>query len=564
MTWQQRALEYIDLVPELSYASRFYSRMLKLIDVYPAHLDDMGRLTRISEGAPVELLNRIQDPGGGRSQILGNFGRLAFTTGEGNLFGRSLGTDDESWLYVWNDEIEVKTDGQGEATMIIHKPVAGEDGKEYSPDDAVVYRFWTPHPRRSGEADSPMRAALDVAEELIILTKSVRSTAVTRMTNGIVAIAQEISPAPAEPIGDEDPLNHPFLEDFVNHITAQVEDAGSAAASAPFVFEGPGEFIGPDMFRWVQTHDPSTDYMERDLRKEAIDRLAFGLDMPPEILKGLGSTNHWAAMQILHDMWRSHGAPMAEQFCDDLNETYLRPALRQDGYPDWRNVVVAFDDSRVTIKVDRGEDADRAFDRGQISGDGYRRLKNIPEEYAPSEDEHREYLAVKLRNPQLIGADNGGNPMDGPPPPGPEGDSGRRTRVVAAASVELGAAEMALLRCRELAGIRIRQKEKLCPDCLKPAEAVANALVASAVGPEVLQQMELDPVRLVRGGADSFRALLATWGFHDAQAAPLARLVETHAARTLFEAAHPRLPDNFVAHVESAREFSHAEDRIAV
>lgn len=554
--WQSRALAYIDLVPELNYASRFYAKMLKQLKIFPAFLDEHEQKIPIEEGLPVDLLNRIQDPGGGRSQILGNYGRLMFTTGEGVLFGHDLNSEDEEWLFVWNDEIKVDTYADGQIRLITWTPADAQSAKEYEPEDAQVYRMWTPHPRKSGEADSPMRAALEIAEELVILTKAVRATAVTRMTNGILAIAQELSPGAAEPVGDEDPLNNPFLQDLTNHLEGQVENAGSAAAAAPFVLEGPSEYITPEYLRWIQTHDPQTDYMERDLRKEAVERLARGLDFPPEDLLGLTDANHWSGLFVTQDRWRMHGAPVAEQFCDDLNDAYLRKALREEGFDRWNEVVIGYDESQIVVKPDRSDDLIRVHAAGALSDDGLRQGLNISDDWAPSEEEQKRYLAIKLRDSMLLnGQSQNGQPAaaDVPPPPGPEGDSGRQTRIVASAAKEIGAAEMALLRCRELAGIRIRQKEKQCPDCLKAANGQPNSLVAAKIGEESLAQLRLQPIDLVRGGADGFTTYLVRIGYGAAQAKALAEMVEVFASRTIYDARQPELPTAFSAHLERAR-----------
>ena len=175
--------------------------------------------------------------------------------------------------------------------------------------------------------------------------------------------------------------------------------------------------------------------MERELRKEAIDRLAYGMDMPPEALKGLGSTNHWASMQILGDMWKSHGAPIAQACCEEMASAYLQPALRELGFEDWPNTVVAYDAAQVVVKPDRSEDAEQAAKLAMIESEGYRILKNIPEEYAPTEKERQELTrspgsqhlpagGTAQVEPTSVNG-NGRDPSaDGPPPPGPEGDSG--------------------------------------------------------------------------------------------------------------------------------------------
>jgi hypothetical protein len=105
---------------------------------------------------------------------------------------------------------------------------------------------------------------------------------------------------------------------------------------------------------------------------------------------------------------------------------------------------------------------------------------------------------------------------------------------------------MALHRCRELAGVRIQLK---CKDCAPDEE---KSLVAASVGAAAAP----DPVTLVRGGADGFRALLQEWGVGSEQATSLQQMLEVFAARTLFDRRCPELPSGFVAAVEKAKEVS--------
>ena len=137
---------------------------------------------------------------------------------------------------------------------------------------------------------------------------------------------------------------------------------------------------------------------------------------------------------------------MAERFADDLADSYLRPALRDEGYPDWQNVVIAYDDSQVVISPDRTEDADKALDRIAIGFEGYREMKGIAEDMAPSEEEQEFLASLKLRQPveledgELVipqrgpvAQQNGNSPEDGPPAPtgGREG-SRQETRTASA------------------------------------------------------------------------------------------------------------------------------------
>lgn len=538
--------------------------MLRPLRIYPGTLRPNGTIEPITEGLPVDMLNRLKGKDGTAKQILGNYGRLMFSTGEGILLGLHLDTEEEYWSFVWSDEVDVEMEGTGlnsRVVQITHRPTTNADGDIYGPEQARAYKMWTPHPRRSGEADSPMRSVLEIAEELISLTAAVRSTATSRTVQGILLMPSEMAPVPAEPTGDEDEESDIFVDEMLDHLESAIEDAGSAAASAPWVLWGAYELL--DRIRLLQLHDPQNDYMERELRREAVERMARGLDYPAEILTGLSGANHWAAKQILDDMWRSHGVGIADQFVGDINDAYLKKGLQEAKYEGWEEVVIGYDESKVVVPADQSGDADAAHDRGEISGSGYRTLKNIPEEFKPSKKEHDEWLAIKLKMGEILGIEKPAtadpDPSSGPPEPGPEGDSGRKTRVVDAA-IELGAAEMALARCRELAGIRIKQKEKTCPEFFTEVNGQPNGEVAAVVGVEILERISMNALQLVRGGADTLHTVLGASGYTKQQANAIADIVESYAARTLFKTGHPTLPSGFAAHFDRAKEASDVND----
>ena len=333
-------------------------------------------------------------------------------------------------------------------------------------------------------------------------------------------------------------------------------------SKVPFILEGAYEY-GRDGINWIKTHDPATDYMERELRIEAVKRMALGLDLPPEVLLGMTDANHWTAKQVQHDMWRSHGIAKATQFCGDLAEAYLRPALRMDGYKDVEKVMVAFDDSQVVISPDRTEDADNALDRAAISFKAYRELKGFDEDMAPSEEEKKLLIALATRNLAVIGI----NPQ--PAQPGPTASPSRNgdasdgpreprqgrsvSRQEARTASILGAASMALRECRSKAGARLRTKAKSrkCSDCQERTAPLANSIVASALGWDQVQELGAkDPIALVSGGTDEFKGILEEWGVDVIQAAALCQRLEAYAAKTLFEQQQPELPPGFVTQVE--------------
>jgi hypothetical protein len=548
LAWQDRALKVVDLIPELDYASRIYSKMLGPLRLYPAKVKRDGKLEEIKNGPAVDVLDRIRDGGGGKAQILSSYARLALITGEGNLFGYNLDKDNERWIYIWNDELKVERDADGGIKKIVWTPTSTSNPREFGPADAVVYKFWSPHPRRSGEATSPMRAIVEggIAEELIALTRSVLSTATARSVRGILIVPQEVAPPPAGTEGDEDPEENTWINMIAEHFEAQIDQAGSAAAAAPYLMDPPFEYA--EGIRLVELHNPQHDYLEQALRKESVERIARGMDFPMEALTGIGQTNHWAALQILMDLWRSHGAPAAQLFCGDLTSVYLQPALKEMEFPEWKSTVVAYDSSEVTAKPDRSDDAKVALQLGAIGPRGFRSLLGIPEDLAPTEEELKEMMKFRGRQNRQPAPERDAA-ADGPEQPGPEGDSGRKTRVSASADRKLGVIELAIMRCRELAGIRIRQKaQRHFPDNLAFVDEVPFADVAASLGQELVKEMGIGgAVALVSGGADNLRSLLCVWGYSSEQANLFAEVVEMHAGRTLFEPGFPKLNDEQLA-----------------
>ncbi len=562
--WQMRALSYYDAIGEIRFASQFYAKLLSKVRYYPARQLESGDTEPIEDGLPVEILHRIQDPGGGRSRLQYDYGRMQFVTGEGVLFGDRLGTDEERWRFLWTEEIRRTDDGLGWQRVRY-------DGVPYDPPQVgEAYRMWTPHPRHSDLPDSPLHSVMDIAEELLILTAAVRSTAVSRMTKGILKMPSELSPNPygapgstSDPYsdayqGDEDPETNPFLDDLIEHTEAEVENPGSASAAVPFIFEGAYEYL--DRVEWMATHDNQTDYMERELRKEAVHRLALGMDFPPEFLLGMTDANHWTARQVVFDMWRSYGTPIAERFADDLNDSFLKKSLELEGYEGWQDVVIAYDDSEVVISPDKTQVAKEALEMIAISRDGYREMASIPAEFAPDDEEEAFLASLKLRQPVEVedgdlvipqrgpvAQQNGSSPENGPPAPSGGREGSRQEARTASARIH-GAAELALQRCRELAGARIRLK---CSEC---AEGHPNALVASVMG----EKYVTDPLKLVQGGSESLHSWLQEQGFESVQTASLCQQLEVYAARTLFQPRCPELPSGLVAALAKAEEVSSA------
>lgn len=568
---QQQALFYYDAIGEVRYAWHFYSRMLMPLRIFPAYRLPNDELEEIATGLPVDLLDRIQDPGGGRKQIAKNYGRLIFGTGEGYLFGRNLSAsqEGEKWSFVWREELRFDDDGNVTHRVEPHGPdeeqyrlVEKPPLEELEPGSAVAYRMWTPHPRFSFWPDAPMLSVLDIAEELLLLSESVKATANSRLVRSpILPIPSELSPGSSDPADrpDDDPLSDPLLEQLIEHLEGVRDDPSGIGALAPFILYGSGEYL--DKIKPIWLHREESDYMEQKLRGELLGRFGTGLDLPPEVIQGLIGGSHWSSWAVTDDMYRSHGRPVSDQYVGDIAEAYLRPGLREAKFERWQEVVVGYDASAVKVNPDRTKDAVQAWDRGGIGYPAMRLALNFKEDDAQTPEEHAEWLLVKARGQQPMSdvrdpnrnIKAGEDPDSQGPPPGEPGPTSERTNLPEAALMLRGAVQVALARCRQRAGANLRAMHKRCPECFSPFTEINNIALAAHLGPETLERIEAPkPIELVRGGSDILEETLRAWEYDEPVVQSLCTLVEDFAARTLFERRVPDAPAGITSFARAA------------
>lgn len=587
--WQAQAFFYYDRLGEIKYAAQFYSRGLKPLELYAGEIvyeNDRPEVRPTKNQAVIDLLNRVQDPGGGRSQMLSAYGKLKFLTGECYLFVSSE-NGVEQWEVLSHDELRVT--GAGVYLRYKAPSLAAEEFREPSDDEPEVdldeqeglaYRLWTKHPRYSWLADSTMMGVLDLCEELLLLTQAVRSRARSRLAGpGWLLIPEELSSAPLEPVGDEDPSEDPFVADLTTHMMAGVTDEGAASAQVPLISRVKGEFI--DLIRHIQVIDPMQVYPETGLRRECIDRIAIGLDLPPEILTGLADSNHWTAWAIDEQTWKSHLMPMAEDFCADLSSSFLRPSLEAMGVPDAEKYVIAYDATAIINHPDRTRDAKDLHKAGVLSDEALREASGFDEDDAPSEEERKVWLAVNARDPGFAitgipsrlstaaeeemvaegdvspgggGADVLERPPDENNTPAESQERAGLTATInnrnghapANVSAIIGASEFALLRAREIAGNRVKSLAKRDKALLALVENVRPALVCSSLGKKCVRSLGVDERELVALGRMMILDALRIFGVKEAGVAnQIADLIEQHAARTLYSERPSPLPPAF-------------------
>ena len=418
--WQAEAWEYYDAIGEIKYAFNLVASVVSRIRIYSAVIENAHETpvsvkssTQIDPrlGAAAErALARLDSAYGGQAGLLKDAALNLSVAGECYLVqmperpGSGL---PESWDIRSVDE--VMADARGGFNIIGRREQStGGQNQNNSANrlskNAFVGRIWRSHPRYSDEADSSLRGLLDMCAELLLLNRTFRATARSRLNAGALYLPDGLSVAaqgdPDQPYDSDNELNPNFTaeeaedefeEQLIDAMTTPIRDEESASAVVPLIIRGPAE-LGDKIkqFKFERSFDPSL--AERSDR--VLERILQGLDVPKDVVTGLANVKYSNALQIDEALYKAHIEPMMLLICDALTVVYLRPYLIAQGYSitDVEKIVIWYDPSAVATRNDRAADADSGLDRNAISLDAWRRAHGFSSADAPTSNE----MALRL------------------------------------------------------------------------------------------------------------------------------------------------------------------------
>jgi hypothetical protein len=388
--WQNEVWGYFDNLGEFNFGIGWQAAMLSRVRLKAARLSpDTDEPEIIHDGPAAELMMNFGGGVTGRAQIMKRLTVQLQVPGECYLIGEQ---DDkvEKWMVRSVDEIRSQSKGYW---VIDEESVnAGQDWRQIS-SNSLVTRVWRPHDRFYHLADSPARSAREIMRELELVNRKIQAEYLSRLASaGLIGIPDEI----VFPVRDEfaDAPN-PLVAEFIEVAATAIEKPGTASSVIPIPITGPAEAI--DAIKHID-FTLKIDEKIIEKRDSAIKRLATKLDMPAEILLGMGDVNHWGAWQLEEGALKAHIAPVAELICDSLTRGYLKPRLEASG-EDPSGWVVWYDMSELSHRPDRSDGATLAYDRMELSGEAYRRELGFDEDDRPESGELKEMgLKSLIRN----------------------------------------------------------------------------------------------------------------------------------------------------------------------
>jgi hypothetical protein len=432
-SWQSEAWEYYDSIGEIKYAFNLVASVVSRIRLYaaainnpneaPAPIDDVPKVDERLAAAAERALDRLSSAFGGQAGLLKDAALNLQVTGECYLvqIPERIGSGlPESWDVRSVDELQI--DQKGNYIINPRRDVGGggmmsQGNKEaiLLPNKAFVGRIWRSHPRYTQEADSSLRGLLDLCAELLLLNRTFRATARSRLNAGALYLPDGLSvaasPDPDYPYDEDGEYNQQYnpeeaADDFedqlIDAMTTPIKDEDSASAVVPLIIRGPAE-LGDKIkqFKFERSFDPAL----AQRADRVLERIMQGLDVPKDIVTGLANVKYSNALQIDESLYKAHIEPLMLLIVDALTVMYLRPYLVANGYSEQevKNVCIWYDPSLVATRNDRAADADMGFDKMAVSYDAWRRAHGFSETDAPDPTEYalRLIMSKGMVSPEL-------------------------------------------------------------------------------------------------------------------------------------------------------------------
>jgi hypothetical protein len=423
--WQAEAWGYYDRLGEYRFAVQWLAGMISRIRLVAARPGAPGdEPETVTDGLAAQYVAELAGGIGGQAEMLDALATMLTVVGDGWLVGEGA-----PGAYAWQvrsaDEVRrggraPGADGPGVQVLADTSSDRKLDWRPL-PADSLVVRVWRPHKRLRYLADSPTRASLNALRELDLNARYIQATYLSRLASaGMVVLPNEATLPGRDDVPDDAP--DPFVWEWIETAREAIAHPGSASAVVPIPIRLPADLV--DKVRFVD-FTTAMDEQILDKRESALKRLATGLDLPAEVLTGLGSANHWTAWQIEEQALKAHIAPPVELICHSLTVGYLQPRLAAAGENPTAGLVW-YDPSELTVRPDRSANAVELYDRAEINGDALRRETGFDASDAP-DDQPAQILTGLARNPasatwaypMLSGSPAAAQPA--PPAPGPAG-----------------------------------------------------------------------------------------------------------------------------------------------
>jgi hypothetical protein len=398
--WQDEAWDNWRTQGELWYATEWKGNAVSRVRLKAAKIvpgSDEPEI--VEEGPAAELMDKLAEGVGGQSVLMKSFSVKLDIAGDAYFI---MYEDDDGNTHsgVYSTDV-VRKDNSGNFAIRVD-----ESAWVPLPAESLVVRIWNPDEQFPWLAISPTEPALGVMREVDLYNRKIITELTARVaSNGVWLIPDEVT----FPVRDEfSDAADPLISEWIDVASKAIQNPGSAAAALPIPMRVASEFI--DKFKHIRFSD-NVVAETLDGRDRALGRLAKILNVPAEVLTGMGDVNHWSAWNIEEQAIKVHVLPTVETICRGLTVGYLQPGLSSQSLAEYAadtdqdddgedddgvRYVVWYDASELEKKPDLGERAVQLHDRVAISNAALRRVTGFDDADAPTDAERDEQILTKL------------------------------------------------------------------------------------------------------------------------------------------------------------------------
>lgn len=396
--WQDEAWAHYHDSGPLRFAATWIANLISRARLQAARVSPgSSEPEPLTSGPAAEVMDELAGGLDGQTALLKSLGIHLTVPGIGYLVGTDPG-DGATWRIYSSKVLRLKS-ARTQSRAPTYELMTGERANwRELPPDTLVIRVWRPDEEVYWEPDSPARAALSSLRELRRISQYVDAVLASRIASaGIFVFPTEASFPTAQ--GKTRPAGvHPFVTEVMETMVTAVKQPGTAAQLVPIPVEVPYEMV--DGFKHLDFATTLSEHV-LTMRDSALRQAAVALDVPAEILTGMGEMSHWGAWQIEESAVKVHAEPLLEVVTGALTQGYLLPTLEALG-EDTDGIVAWADTANMKTRPDRSRSAVELYDRLEIDGDALRRETGMSEFDRPDDTELARQAFIKmLANPQL-------------------------------------------------------------------------------------------------------------------------------------------------------------------
>lgn len=397
--WQREAWLFYESNGELSYTADYIGAAQSLVRYYIRHVDENGVPQAEVEGDPV-IAKISADMLGGpiqATQVRGALGIALTVAGDCYLIARAATPEmPDTWTVVASQFVKFPSRGKVSVDF--------GNGKFESLDlkRNVVMRVWRQSAQRPLLARASTRALLGDFDLLQKLRLFMRSELNSRIASGpgVQWIPSELT-FPGDADNNIPPGAPGVAQMMYESWASNLEGQGTAAAVGPIVAEGPIDIIeripDPKPFA-IPLSERSMDY-----RRELIQTIARGMNVPSDVVEGMRNANHWQSWWATEEFTTKTVAPDSALICDALNTGWLKAALIANG-KDPKRYTVWFDLAPLHNSADKFTDTLNLYREGAVSLETLLKSANYTLADAPDKKEYlqRQLWKIVERDPSLL------------------------------------------------------------------------------------------------------------------------------------------------------------------